>query len=255
MMDRRGWALCVFLLVVGLSGLTFTQVHATGASKTITAKLLRADPTHGWIAVPTITATSIYHDTGLFYFTGLDTVTVGFDPGAGTNMTALTVSNKLVVLTLSHAGTIRVYSGWGGPTSVTGAALWLFDGVMTTTVTMTAAGSITLNWHPSGTGGYVDPSLVTGPTTTGYLTSGDYIGLIFAPYTLLLGDMFGGIILFAIMMPLYNRTQSLDYCLVVWVLLSATLTVALPLTAFRLAYVMLILGIAALLYRMLIPRG
>ena len=57
------------------------------------------------------------------------------------------------------------------------------------------------------------------------------------------------------MMPLYNRTQSLDYCLVVWTLLSGALTVALPLFTFRLAYVFLILGVASLLYRMLIPRG
>ena len=100
-----------------------------------------------------------------------------------------------------------------------------------------------------------DPTLVNSTTISGYLAAGDYLGLAFAPFGLLLGDMFGAIIMFAIMMPLYNRTQSIDYCLVVWCMLSATLTVILPLAVFRLSYVFLIFGVAILLYKLMIPRG
>jgi hypothetical protein len=100
-----------------------------------------------------------------------------------------------------------------------------------------------------------DPSLVNSTVISGYLAAGDYLGLAFAPFGLLLGDMFGAIIMFAIMMPLYNKTQSIDYCLVVWCMLSATLTVILPLAVFRLSYVFLIFGVAILLYKLFIPRG
>ena len=101
----------------------------------------------------------------------------------------------------------------------------------------------------------IHSSLVNGTTITTYLGAGDYIGLALSPYTLLLGDMFGGVLMFAIMMPLYNRTQSLDYCIVVWTMLSAVVTAALPLTTFRLAYIFLIFGSAAMLYRMFMPMG
>ena len=100
-----------------------------------------------------------------------------------------------------------------------------------------------------------DPTLVNSTTISGYLAAGDYLGLAFAPFGLLLGDMFGAIIMFAIMMPLYNRTQSIDYCLMVWCMLSATLTVILPLATFRLAYIFLILGVTVMLYKLMIPEG
>ncbi len=98
-------------------------------------------------------------------------------------------------------------------------------------------------------------SLMNQTIVDGYISTGNYIGLFVAPYALLLGDMFGGVCIFAIMLPLYMRTQSLNYCLIVWVLLSAALTAALPLSTFRLAYVFLIIGVAGLLYKLLVPRG
>ena len=120
-------------------------------------------------------------------------------------------------------------------------------------VTTTGPGPVTIYYGIPSTG--TGPTLVNSTTISGYLAVGNYIGLIFAPYILLLGDMFGGLMMLAIMMPLYNKTQSLDYCLIVWVLLSAALTAALPLMTYRLSYVFLILGVASLLYRMLVPRG
>jgi hypothetical protein len=250
-MNKRVVLIALFALVAA-SILTSDSMATPVSAKTITGKLLRADPTHGWIALTVpLTATTISHDTGFFYFTGLAPVTIGFDPDTGTNMTDLTVGSQQLTVTLSHAGNIRVYSGWGPSILVVGGIYSYFSYV--TTVTTTGPGPVTIYYGIPSTGH--DPTLVNSTTISGYLALGDYIGLIFAPYILLLGDMFGGLMMLAIMMPLYNRTQSLDYCLIVWVLLSAALTAALPLMTYRLAYVFLILGVASLLYRMLVPRG
>ena len=100
-----------------------------------------------------------------------------------------------------------------------------------------------------------DPSLVGYDDITTYLGAGDYLGLALSPFIVLLGDIFGGVLMFVVMIPLYNRTQSLDYCLAVWTVLSSILTVGLPLLTFRLAYVFLVIGVAGILWRIFMGRG
>lgn len=178
-----------------------------------------------------------------------------FSPVVGKTI-ILTSAMGVTVIYTSLANTLlTIYTlDFGAPT-VTGATSLYNPAGHYVDITSLAGATVTVKYLPAPAPGYSDPSLVNSTTISGYLAAGDYIGLALSPYGLLLGDMFGGILMFAIMMPLYNRTQSLDYCLVVWTMLSAALTVALPLSTFRLSYIFLILGVAVLLYKLMIPRG
>jgi hypothetical protein len=197
---------------------------------------------HGTLTTSSITM-STYHtvafSTATQFYVTVTSTTGGYVLGGGAYGSGATAT--LTAVANSGAYTFRnwLVNGTAGGTS--NPLIILIYGVTS------AEANFTLT--------YEDPTLISDTDIGTYLGSGDYIGLVFAPFTILLGDMFGGIIMFAIMMPLYNKTQSLDFCLVVWCLLSSVLTAALPLNSYRLAYVFLILGVASLLYRMLIPRG
>jgi hypothetical protein len=178
-----------------------------------------------------------------------------FSPALGDTVILTTALGTTIIYTTPAPAFLTIYTlDFGAPT-VTGATS-LYDPIgHYVDITSLAGATVTVSYAPAPAPGYSDPSLVNSTTISGYLAVGDYLGLALAPYSLLLGDMLGGILMFAIMMPLYNRTQSLDYCLVVWCMLSAALTVALPTSTFRLSYIFLILGVAVLLYKLLIPRG
>lgn len=150
MKNKRGVALITLLILMGLSGLAL-NLTATPGDKTITAKLLRANPTHGYIKLPTITAQSITHSGDFFYFNSM-----GFDPQAGTNMTSLATTSSSVTVGLSHAGTIRIYTTRGEPATVTGGPYSYAAGTTTVTATGLTAGlawstpaSVVFNFYPA----------------------------------------------------------------------------------------------------------
>jgi hypothetical protein len=179
-----------------------------------------------------------------------------FSPNLGNTIILISAAGFTVTYTTATPTTLTLYTlDFGAP--VVNGAISLYNPMGRYADISSAAGATVIVTYapmpPPPT--WSDPSLVNSTTISGYLAVGDFLGLVLAPYTLLLGDVFGGVVIFAIMMPLYNRTQNLDYCLVVWVMLSAALIVALPANTFRLAYVFLIIGVATLLYKLVIPRG
>jgi hypothetical protein len=178
-----------------------------------------------------------------------------FSPAFGNIIILTSAAGFTIIYTTAAPTLLTIYTlDFGAP--VVSGATSLYNPIGSyVDITSLAGATVTVCYTPIPAPGYSDPSLVNSTTISGYLAAGDYIGLALSPYSLLLGDMLGGLLMFAIMMPLYNRTQSLDYCLVVWCMLSAALTVALPLSTFRLSYIFLILGVAVLLYKLMIPRG
>ncbi len=77
------------------------------------------------------------------------------------------------------------------------------------------------------------------------LQQGDFIGFLTALYTSLLGDLFYGIVLLALALPLYIRTQSLTYVAIMWIILMGVFTVILPAEAYRIVRILFVLGVAS----------
>jgi len=83
-----------------------------------------------------------------------------------------------------------------------------------------------------------------------YLRIGDLVGFIIAVYTSLIGQVFYGLILLIITVPLYIRTQSIMYCSILWIVINSILVVMVPTPGFNLAYVLLAAGIAGILFEL-----
>jgi len=89
-----------------------------------------------------------------------------------------------------------------------------------------------------------------------YLLKGDLIGFIIALYTSVMGEVFFAFILLGISVPLYIRTQSLAYVTVVWIILGALLEAIIPTTGLSLGKILMVLGVAAILYQLFVrERG
>ena len=56
-----------------------------------------------------------------------------------------------------------------------------------------------------------------------YLQGGDLVGFIIAVYTSLIGEIFFGLIILIVSIPLYLRTQSVMYCSILWITVSSLL--------------------------------
>jgi len=83
-----------------------------------------------------------------------------------------------------------------------------------------------------------------------YLINGDLIGFINAVFTSRLGELWYALIVFAITFPLYLRTQSLIFVCILWILLGNILVVMVPISVFKLGYVLMVIGIGGLLYKL-----
>ncbi len=70
-----------------------------------------------------------------------------------------------------------------------------------------------------------------------------------------MGEVFLGIVLLAVFVPLYLRTQSLSFIAILWILLGSMLSTALPSGVTGLGGVLLALGIAVILYRLFIKEA
>jgi len=83
-----------------------------------------------------------------------------------------------------------------------------------------------------------------------YLRNGDLVGFIIAVYTSLIGQVFYGIMMVIVTVPLYVRTQSVMYCSILWVTVSGLLSALIPTAGFNISYVLLAAGIAGILFEL-----
>ena len=83
-----------------------------------------------------------------------------------------------------------------------------------------------------------------------YLMQGDFIGFINAVYTSILGELWFAIPLLILFVPLYIKTESLEFCAILWILIGGLLIAMLPAMAATTGTLLLVLGLAVLLYRL-----
>jgi hypothetical protein len=83
-----------------------------------------------------------------------------------------------------------------------------------------------------------------------YLMQGDLIGFINAVYLNIMGEAWYIIPYFIIFALTFIKTESLEYCAILWILLSGVLLYAFPTQAGTVGALFLILGIAIILYRL-----
>lgn len=83
-----------------------------------------------------------------------------------------------------------------------------------------------------------------------YLQKGDIIGFINAVFTLTIGEFWYVFPLMFIFIPLYIKTGSLEYVVVLWILIGGILTAMLPAPAMQITAILTVLGIAFILYRL-----
>lgn len=83
-----------------------------------------------------------------------------------------------------------------------------------------------------------------------YLMQGDFIGFINAVYMSILGELWFAIPLLILFVPLYIKTESLEFCAILWILIGGLLIAMLPAMAATTGTLLLVLGLAVLLYRL-----
>lgn len=89
---------------------------------------------------------------------------------------------------------------------------------------------------------------------TQYLFQGDLVGFIIAVWTSSMGQMFYGMLIAILTVPLYMRTQSLTYVSILWLLSWGILQTMLPLAVWNIGHVFLILGTGGLLFKLITSR-
>jgi hypothetical protein len=108
--------------------------------------------------------------------------------------------------------------------------------------------SVSVSWKPV----YVEPvPPLTLPDFLPYLWAGDFFGFIIAVYTSSFGsvDIFFGVVIMLVMVPLYIRTKSLMFMSILWILLGSLFLVAMPIVS-GLAVLLLVLGIGSMLFEL-----
>jgi hypothetical protein len=83
-----------------------------------------------------------------------------------------------------------------------------------------------------------------------YLLNGDLGGFINAVYLSILGEAWYVIPYFILFTLIYIKTESLEYCAILWILLSGLLLYTVPAQAATVGALFLVLGIAIILYRL-----
>jgi len=78
----------------------------------------------------------------------------------------------------------------------------------------------------------------------------DFTGFITETYSGLIGELWLTIPLLIIFVPLYIKTESIEFCAILWVLAGSILIVTLSEVAFTTGSILLMLGIAIILYRL-----
>jgi hypothetical protein len=137
------------------------------------------------------------------------------------------------------------------PTSVLGNILgysFLGDKLTIELSAPSSSQSVSVSWKPV----YVEPvPPLTLPDFLPYLWAGDFFGFIIAVYTSSFGsvDIFFGVVIMLVMVPLYIRTKSLMFMSILWILLGSLFLIATPLIS-GLAVLLLVLGIGSMLFEL-----
>jgi len=137
------------------------------------------------------------------------------------------------------------------PTSVLGNILgysFLGDKLTIELSAPSSSQSVSVSWKPV----YVEPvPPLTLPDFLPYLWAGDFFGFIIAVYTSSFGsvDIFFGVVIILVMVPLYIRTKSLMFMSILWILLGSLFLIATPLIS-GLAVLLLVLGIGSMLFEL-----
>lgn len=87
-----------------------------------------------------------------------------------------------------------------------------------------------------------------------YLLHGDMIGLVIAVYTSTMGEWFFGAVMLIVSVPLYIRTQSVTYCVVLWLVCSGMLMVIVPFQFQKVISLFIILTVAGIIYSLIKSR-
>lgn len=82
-----------------------------------------------------------------------------------------------------------------------------------------------------------------------YLLAGDLLGFLTGCFVTRIGQNFYAIIALILSVPLYNRTQNVMYCAVVWLLLGGLFIVAMPLVS-PVATLLIVLAISVILLKL-----
>jgi len=84
------------------------------------------------------------------------------------------------------------------------------------------------------------------------LQSGDFIGFILYPYVNLVGNLFYGLVMLMLCVPLYNRYHSLTPILVLFLLFggaTGVFSLLIPIAGLGVTWIFMLLGLAGLLYK------
>lgn len=84
-----------------------------------------------------------------------------------------------------------------------------------------------------------------------YLKNKNFVGFLVAIYTSIMGELFYGMLILIITIPLYLRTQSLIYCAIVWLVLGSFFAAILPVSASHIAYFFIAISLTSILYKLL----
>ena len=84
------------------------------------------------------------------------------------------------------------------------------------------------------------------------LQTGDFVGFILYPYLNLVGNIFYGLVMLTICVPIYNRYHSFTPILIIFIIFGGAgglFTLLTPVAGLNISWIFLLLGLAGLLYR------
>jgi len=173
-------------------------------------------------------------------------------------VTSLLVDKKVKLTIDGNPGIITTttlsFENYGEPVSVEGATSWAYSASTNTlilTVLHASPADIIITC--------ITPSVPVTPTYTWnpfdlmntYLKNKNFVGFIVAIYSSTLGELFYGMLILIITLPIYLRTQSLIYCAIVWLVLGSFFAAILPVSASHVAYFFIAISLTSILYKLL----
>jgi len=178
----------------------------------------------------------------------------GCDQRLYINNTSIDLVRVTVIAPGLTQSTTRIFVGSkGAPTTVRGADSWNYDApsrTITLRIFHESAATFVVEWETLA----MPASLPLGNLINQYLGMGDASGFVISTYTYSMGDTFFGIVLLALTIPLYIRTQSVSFVGILWVLVGGMMNILLPAGGISLGNVLLVVGFSALIYRLFLRR-
>lgn len=170
-------------------------------------------------------------------------------------LTFTDVSLTLVTLRLLTSGVVTVVlnTGLGAPSSVDGVTSYTYvvgTGLLTLTISCDPffARYVYIRYLSPTTTLY--PPMPTG--TAGllwqYVVVGDLVGLVTAVYTMQMGEYFYASLMLLLTVPLYIRTQSLTFCVLLWIICSGLLLAFVPLMVQKIVGLFMVLAVGGVLF-------